>query len=100
MGLIIPRTNSARRKVNLLISNANIDGFYRKPRIFLQELLSFNKEDIYITTACVASFLRDDDGIENIFIPLYNKFSDNLFIEVQPHNHPSQIEHNKKALYL
>lgn len=98
--VIIPRTNLARRKVNLLISNANIDGFYRKPRIFLQELLSFDKEDIYITTACVASFLRDDDGIENIFIPLYNKFSDNLFIEVQPHNHPSQIEHNKKALYL
>ena len=62
--------------------------------------MSFDKEDIYITTACVASFLRDDDGIENIFIPLYNKFSDNLFIEVQPHNHPSQIEHNKKALYL
>lgn len=98
--IIIPRTNLARRKVNLLISNANIDGFYRKPRIFLQELLSFDKDDIYITTACVASFLRDDDGIENIFIPLYNKFSDNLFIEVQPHNHPTQIEHNKKAIYL
>ena len=52
--IIIPTTNKARRKVNLLNSRANEEGFYYKPRIFVEDLLALDKDDVYITTACVA----------------------------------------------
>jgi DNA polymerase III alpha subunit len=94
--VIIAKTNTARRKLNLISSNANKHGYYRKPRISLEQLLSLDKDDIYITTACTAGIIRDEDGINMLFIPLYNKFKNNLFIETQTHNHISQVSQNKE----
>lgn len=98
--ILIAKTNTARRKLNLITSNANKYGYYRKPRISLQQLLSLDKNDIYITTACVAGIIRDDDAINDLFLPLYEKFGENVFIETQNHNHHSQINQNIKALEL
>jgi DNA polymerase III alpha subunit len=98
--VIIAKTNTARRKLNLISSNANKHGYYRKPRISLEQLLSLDKDDIYITTACTAGIIRDEDGINMLFIPLYNKFKNNLFIETQTHNHISQVSQNIRALEL
>ena len=98
--IIIPKTDKARKKVNLISSRANIEGFYYKPRIFLDDLLELNKDDVYITTACMAGLLRDENSIENIFLPLYEHFKENLLLEVQPHNDQSQIEINRKAVVL
>ena len=60
--IIIPKDNVARKKVNLILSRANIEGYYYKPRIFLDDLLRLNSDEVYITTACVAGILRDIDG--------------------------------------
>lgn len=98
--IIIPRTDKARKKVNLISSRANIEGFYYKPRIFLEDLLELDRDDVYITTACMAGLLKDDNAIENIFLPLYEHFKENLLLEVQPHNDSTQIEVNKKAVVL
>ena len=96
--IVAPRTNEARKKCNYLSSIANIEGYYYKPRLDVQHLLTLDPDDVYITTACVAGLLRDDDSINNIFLPLYNHFRENLFLEVQNHNDPLQKEINKKAL--
>jgi DNA polymerase III alpha subunit len=48
--IIIPRTNAARKKVNLITSKASESGFYYKPRLFLEDLLKLDKDDIYIIT--------------------------------------------------
>ena len=98
--IIIPITNKARKKVNLISSRANIEGFYYKPRIFLEDLLKLDKEDVYITTACVAGLLRDDNSIEKLFYPLYGHFKDHLFLEIQSHDEVGQKTVNKKALEL
>lgn len=98
--IIIPKTNAARKKVNLITSRASEEGFYYKPRIFLEDLLKLDKDDIYITTACVAGLLRDDDSIEQLFKPLVNHFGRNLFLEVQNHCEQTQINVNKKCLEL
>lgn len=98
--IIIPRTNTARRKVNVISSRANIEGFYYKPRIFLEDLLKLDKDDVYITTACVAGLLKDDRSINELFWPLYNHFKENIFLEVQSHYEQAQIEVNRKAKEL
>ena len=98
--IIIPTTNKARRKVNLLNSRANEEGFYYKPRIFVEDLLALDKNDVYITTACVAGLLRDDDSYNQIFLPLVKHFKDNMMLEVQTHNVDIQKQINKKCIDL
>lgn len=97
--IIIPKTNKARKKLNLASSNANEFGYYYRPRLFLNELLeNFDSNELYITTACVAGLLKDGDSINDIFYPLYEKFGKNLFLEVQTHNANIQKSINEKAI--
>ena len=96
--VIIPTTDKARKKMNLISSHANIDGYYYRPRIFPEDLLRLDKEDVYITTACVAGIIRDDVGIEKLFKPLLEHFQDHILLEVQSHDDPVQIEINKRVL--
>jgi DNA polymerase III alpha subunit len=97
--ILIPRTNVARKKLNLASSHANTDGYYYKPRFFMSDLLNnFDNNDLYITTACVAGLLKDNDSIYQIFYPLYEKYGTNIMLEVQNHNADIQKTINKKAL--
>lgn len=98
--VIVPTTNTARKKLNKIISRANIQGFYKRARVSLDDILSLDKEDVYITTACIAGVLRDVDGANDIFLPLVKKFGNHILLEVQPHNHPEQIKINKIALSI
>ena len=98
--IIIPRTDEARKKVNYINSRANIEGYYYKPRIFVEDLLSLDKNDVYITTACVAGILRDGDSFSSIFLPLVQHFKDHLFLEVQAHNVDIQKSHNKLCVEM
>ena len=99
--ILIPKTNKARKKLNLASSHANTEGFYYKPRFFVSDLLNnFNDDDLYITTACVAGIIRDDDSTNQIFYPLYEKYGKNLMLEVQNHNADIQKAINEKALKL
>lgn len=96
--IIIPKTNEARKKVNYITSHASEEGFYYKPRIFLEDLLKLNKEDIYLTSACVAGLMHDEDSIELLLKPLVEHFGQNFFLEVQDHQDDFQKEINKRCL--
>ena len=98
--IIIPVDNTARKKLNLITSRANIEGFYYKPRIFLEDLLKLNPNDVYITTACIAGIVRDKEGITDIFLPLVQHFGKNVFLEVQNHNDNNQKKINDICLKL
>lgn len=98
--IIIPKTDAARKKVNYISTHANEEGYYYKPRIFPEDLLALDPDDIFITTACIQGLLKDKTAYEKIFLPLYEHFGSNLLLEVQAHNHPSQIDVNKRALKL
>ena len=98
--VIIPRTNEARRKVNLITSRASIEGFYYRPRIFPEDLLALDKNDVYLTTACVAGLLADKDSVDLLFRPLAEHFGQSMFIEVQNHPQQIQVETNMRGLYL
>ena len=98
--VIIPQTNSARKKINYCSSMANIRGFYYKPRLSLDDLFTLDKDDVFITTACIAGLLRDEVSIERILLPLVQHFGNNVFLEVQNHDVEIQKEINLKALTL
>ena len=84
--IIIPTTDKARKKLNVVSSRANIYGYYYRPRIFISDLLKLDKEDVYITTACIAGLLKDENSIETILFPLIEYFQDHVLLEVQSHN--------------
>lgn len=98
--LIVPRSDIARKRLNLINSNANINGYYYKPRLFLNDLLNSDKDDFYITTACCGGILRDESGFTEIFLPLYNHFKDNIYLETQTHTSETQKKVNLRAKTL
>ena len=98
--VIIPRTDKARKKVNRISSRANIEGYYYRPRIFPSDLLMLDRNDVYITTACVAGLLKDDFVIQSILYPLIERFRENVFLEVQNHNAEIQREVNRRAIEI
>lgn len=98
--IIIPKNESARKKVNVINSHAHMTGYYYKPRIDVHELLTLDKNDVFITTACEAGILRDKDGFKNIFLPLYKHFGENLMLEIQNHKTDSTRAYTERALKL
>ena len=97
--IIIPLTDKARKKLNIVNSRANIEGYYYKPRIFPEDLLKLPKEEFILTTACEGGLLRDDVSINNIFLPLAKHFGENMYLEIQNHNIDSQRQINEKCIY-
>ena len=52
--ILVAMTENARRHINRIMSVANTDGYYYKPRIDLNLLLSLPGDEVVVTTACVA----------------------------------------------
>lgn len=146
--MLVAMNDNGRKEINKIMSLANTDGFYYKPRIDLKCLLSLTPTDVIVTTACVASRMfkskikkrneligyekkstylgMDEDEcpvceeseendfdkpiyqeveyedkaswLNDFLIPVHNHFGNNFYLEVQNHNEPVQIEHNKKLL--
>ena len=98
---LIAMTNKGRKDINRILSEANLTGFYYKPRIDRELILSLNPNDVVITTACVASRLfKGDNWFKDFFLPLYGHFGDRFYLEVQNHNHEVQKKHNENILRL
>lgn len=53
--MLVAMNDNGRKEINKIMSLANTDGFYYKPRIDLKCLLSLTPSDVIVTTACVAS---------------------------------------------
>jgi len=81
-----------------MLSKANIEGFYYKPRIGYKTLLE-HSEGLICLTGCANNFLLTPNG-ENFFRKLINAFEEDLFLEVMPHNLQDQIELNNLCLKL
>ena len=99
--ILIAMTNSGRKQINKIISKAYKEGFYYKARIDLNCLLSLNPEDVVITTACIATRLfKEDNWLNDFFLPIYNHFGNHLLLEVQDHNQEVQKTLNKQIIAL
>ena len=94
--ILAAKNAEGRRDINFALSIANEDGYYYKPRIDLDLLFKIPKENVIITSACVAGWNYED--AEDIWIKIHKHFGKNFFLEVQYHNTEKQKLLNKKIL--
>lgn len=96
--IILAKNEKGRRAINNVLSEANITGYYFRPRLDIDLLLTLPPNDVFISTACIAFWKYED--VKDIFIKLKQHFKDNIMLEIQYHNTPSQINLNKNILKL
>ena len=96
--MLVAMTENARREINRIMSVANTDGYYYKPRIDLNLLLSLPSDEVVITTACIAGRMFKEDWEEKFLKPIHNHFGANFYLEVQSHIDSDQAEYNRKIL--
>lgn len=85
------------KELNRLISKScDKDHFYYTNRISFDEFLSIS-DNIISTSACLASPLNKLSPDHPYYMELARKYD---FFEVQPHNHPEQIEFNRRLYDL
>lgn len=96
--VLLAKTEKGRRAINSILSTANEDGYYFKPRVDLELLLSLPANDVMVTSACVAFWKYDN--IEEVVLKLKNHFQNNFYLEIQYHNTDSQKRLNRKIQEL
>lgn len=96
--IMLAKNENGRRAINSILSTANEDGYYFRPRVDVELLLSLPADDVMITTACIAFWHYDD--IEDILVQLHNHFKKNLFLEIQYHDTEPQAKLNQCILAL
>lgn len=94
---LIAKNENGRQAINDILSEANLTGFYRQPRVDIPLLLSLPSDDVIVTTACLAFWKYDD--AEEIAKMLFNHFR-YFYLEVQYHNVEEQRELNRRILRM
>lgn len=96
--VLLARTDKGRKAINKILSIANKDGYYARPRIDLELIDQLPYDDVMITTACVAFWNKYDD-IGDIVRHLAESFP-HLYLEVQAHDTPAQKELNRRIIKI
>ena len=87
-----------RLALNDAISEANISGFYKQARLDIPLILSLPKDDVWVTSACIAGWKYED--ADDIMKRFGDHFGENFFLEVQYHNTEAQAKLNEHILKL
>ena len=96
--VLLARTDKGRKAINKILSIANKDGYYARPRIDLELIDQLPYDDVMITTACVAFWNKYDD-ITDIVRHLAESFP-HFYLEVQAHDTPAQKELNRHIIQI
>lgn len=94
--ILIALNNDGARDINRILSEANVSGYYYKPRIDHELLFSVNPKNVVVTSACIAGLWNNEKLIKEC----KDYFGDNFFLEVQNHNVEGQKIVNKEVLRL
>jgi DNA polymerase III alpha subunit len=117
--VLLAKNDNGRKKLNRAIYESYASGYYYKNRMDLEILLSLPKDDVFVTSACLAFWHSysiapdmfpfdnntnetggvDYSEIDEIVLKLYNHFTD-FYLEVQANNTDKQKEINKHILEL
>ena len=96
--VLLARTDKGRKAINKILSIANKDGYYARPRIDLELIDQLPYDDVMITTACVAFWNKYDD-IADIVRHLAESFP-HFYLEVQAHDTLEQKELNRRIIQI
>lgn len=90
--VLIAKNNQGLSNLYKIVSEANRNGFYYKPRLDWNILEKYH-EGLIITTGCqngiLSNYILKDNDIDTamkVLNKLYNIFKDDLYIELQYHN--------------
>lgn len=113
--VLLAKNENGRKKINRAIYESFNSGYYYKNRMDLDVLLSLPKDDVFVTTACVAFWNKysvseclpfdknkeevDYSTVDDIVLKLNNHFND-FYLEVQYHNTQKQKQLNTHILEL
>lgn len=110
--ILLAKSNFGREELNECLSVANEDGYYYRPRVDIELLLKLPKDDIMVTTACIAfngyGMTRNEDGsftydfsqTDPIISQLHEHFGSNFYLEVQNHLSEKQATWNRHLLEI
>ena len=96
--ILVAKNAEGRKDINFALSMANIDEYYYRPRIDLELLFNIPKENIIVTSACLAGWGYEDSA--DIWLRVADYFGDNFFFEVQANLTDEQKALNEKILDL
>lgn len=96
--IILAKNENGRQAINYMLSIANEDGIFNgRPRVDFELLFHLPKNDVFITSACIAYWSKYED-IDEITLKFKEYFGDNFYLEVQNHNTEKQKQLNKKII--
>ena len=96
--ILVAKNAEGRKDINFALSMANIDGYYYRPRIDLELLRNIPKDNVIVTSACIAGWNYPDAA--DIWLRVHDHFGDNFFFEIQANNTDEQKKLNEKILDL
>ena len=99
--ILAAKTAKGVGDLNFALSEANISGFYYRPRMDMELLLSLDPKDVFVTTACIAGvFKYGEEEAEKLILRFAQHFRDSFMLEVQYHDTEKQREVNQFLLKL
>lgn len=112
--ILAAKTEKGIGDLNEVLSEANITGYYYRPRVDMELLLRLDPKDVFVTTACVAgvwaydcvtdketkAFHYDFKESDALVLQLRDHFKDSFMLEVQYHNTEKQKIINRHILSL
>ena len=99
--IVAAKTRKGIGDLNEALSEANISGYYYRPRLDMDLLLTLDPHDVFITTACVGGvFKYGYEDAERIILTLAKHYRDSMMLEVQYHDTEKQKEVNQFLLTM
>lgn len=92
------KSNQGREALNDILSEANISGYYYRPRIDMPLILSLPPKDVVVSSACIAFSGYED--IDEIVEQFHDHFGSNFYLEAQYHNTDKQKDWSRHQLEL
>ena len=110
--ILAAKTAKGIGDINEVISEANITGYYYRPRVDMELLMRLDPKDVFVTTACIAgvwaygysadkeagTWKCDWNEPDRIVRQLHSHFGDSFMLEVQPHHTEKQKTLNTHIL--
>jgi len=94
--ILIAKNNDGAMQLNDILTEAFTTGFYYRPRIDYDLIMSLEPKNVVITTACVAGIWEDRE----LMMSLKSRFRENFFLELQDHDIDLQKQVNRQLLHF